>query len=161
MNLEKLFLAQNELDARIEGQHPRAEGESRHPSKVLALLVELGELANETRCFKFWSFKPASEKAVILEEYVDGIHFLLSLGLEKGVKEFDIESIQLPNLTEQFLGLYNSFSVLAFAFSSGTYSAAVSGYLGLGEMLGFTEDEIESAYFAKNTINHARQEEWY
>jgi dimeric dUTPase (all-alpha-NTP-PPase superfamily) len=161
MNLDKLFLAQKELDARIEEQHPRADGEIRNPAKVLALLVELGELANETRCFKFWSFKPASEKKVILEEFVDGIHFLLSLGLEMEVKEFDIESIQLPSLTEQFLGLYNSFSVLSFAFSSSTYSAAFSGYLGLGEMLGFTWDEIEAAYYAKNTINHARQEEWY
>ena len=94
MNLGKLFLAQKELDARIEEQHPRAEGEIRNPEKVLALLVELGELANETRCFKFWSFKPASEKKVILEEFVDGIHFLLSLGLEMGVKEFGICNFQ-------------------------------------------------------------------
>lgn len=124
MNLEKLFLTQRELDEKIEEQHPRVEGEIRHSEKVLALLVELGELANETRCFKFWSHKPSSEKPVILEEYVDGIHFLLSLGLEMGIKEFDIESIRLPNITEQFLGLYNAFSILAFAFSSKTYSAA-------------------------------------
>ena len=46
-------------------------------------LLNLRNLANETRCFKFWSTKGPSDDAVILEEYVDSIHFLLSLGIEK------------------------------------------------------------------------------
>ncbi len=45
----------------------------------LALTIELAELANETRCFKYWSSKGPSEREVILEEFVDSIHFLLSL----------------------------------------------------------------------------------
>ncbi len=53
--------------------------------KMLALLVEIGELANETRCFKYWSNKPASEREVILEEYVDGLHFILSIGIDLGI----------------------------------------------------------------------------
>ena len=52
--------------------------------KMLALLVEIGELANETRCFKYWSNKPASEREVILEEY-GGLHFILSIGIDLGI----------------------------------------------------------------------------
>ena len=48
----------------------------------MALLVER-ELANETRSFKFWSTKGPSANEIILEEYVDSIHFLLSLLIEK------------------------------------------------------------------------------
>jgi dimeric dUTPase (all-alpha-NTP-PPase superfamily) len=33
--------------------------------------------------------------------------------------------------------------------------------LSLGEFLGFTGEEIEQAYFAKNKINHVRQETGY
>lgn len=55
MNLQKLFEAQAELDAYIEQQHPTQPGENRLEKKVLALLVELGECANEWRGFKFWS----------------------------------------------------------------------------------------------------------
>ncbi|MEH7093965.1 dUTP diphosphatase [Neobacillus vireti] len=161
MNLGKLFMLQSELDAHIEEQHPRQEGTSRHHEKVLALLVELGELANETRCFKFWSHKPASERQVILEEYVDGVHFLLSIGLENGIEELNIRPIKAKTFTELFIGLYNAFSVLSIHFSPKTYSAAWSAYAGLGEMLGFSWKEIEAAYGAKNTINHARQESWY
>jgi dimeric dUTPase (all-alpha-NTP-PPase superfamily) len=161
LNITKLFMLQSELDSHIESEHPRKEGTSRHHEKVLALLVELGELANETRCFKFWSHKPASERAVVLEEFSDGIHFLLSLGLEKGIEDLDIRPIKANTLTELFIGLYNAFSVLSISFSPKSYSAAFSAYMGMGEMLGFSWDEIENAYCAKNTINHARQESWY
>lgn len=39
--------------------------------------MEFGELANETRCFKYWSIKPMSDKEVILEEYIDCLFMIL------------------------------------------------------------------------------------
>ena len=55
MNLVKLFEMQRQLDAHIEKEHPRQEGEDRLAKKILALQVEIGELANCWRGFKFWS----------------------------------------------------------------------------------------------------------
>jgi dimeric dUTPase (all-alpha-NTP-PPase superfamily) len=161
MNLAKLFLMQSDLDTTIEEHHPRKKGESRHNEKVLSLLVELGELANETRCFKFWSHKPASERNIILEEYVDGIHFLLSIGLENGIEELSIKPIKKNTITEQFICLYNVFSLMYVYFTPRAYSEAWSAYVGLAKLLGFEWNEVEEAYGAKNTINHARQESWY
>lgn len=83
MNTITLFKMQKALDSHIESQHG-LQNEDLFERKVLALLVEIGELANETRCFKFWSVKPSSERNVILEEFVDGVHFILSLGIECG-----------------------------------------------------------------------------
>lgn len=77
MNLAKLFQLQENLDERIRKEHG-LQGESLISKKVLALQVELAELANETRCFKFWSNKKASAKEIILEEYVDCLHFILT-----------------------------------------------------------------------------------
>ena len=82
MQLTKLYSMQRGLDSYIQQQ--RDEQSDVFLEKGLALLVELAELANETRCFKFWSLKGPSENTIILEEYVDSIHFLLSLGIEKG-----------------------------------------------------------------------------
>ena len=161
MNLQNLFSAQNELDQHIEEQHPRKEGESRQNEKVLALLVEIGELANETRCFKFWSHKPASPKGIVLEEFVDGLHFIISYGLEMKVEEVAITPIKKDSLIEQFIDLYNAVTILKVNYSPRAYNQVFSAFIGLGEMLGFTWDEIEKGYFAKNTINHARQESWY
>jgi len=55
MNLSHLFELQAKLDERIEQEHPRQEGEDRLAKKILALMVEIGELANEARFFKYWS----------------------------------------------------------------------------------------------------------
>lgn len=74
MDWKKLFDMQKELDTYIETNHNVKQAELLD-KKILALLVEVGELANETRCFKFWSKKKPSERDVIIEEYVDGIHF--------------------------------------------------------------------------------------
>jgi dimeric dUTPase (all-alpha-NTP-PPase superfamily) len=41
------------------------------------------------------------------------------------------------------------------------YDLIFSGFLGLGQMLGFTWEQIEAAYLQKNAINHERQESGY
>lgn len=70
MNLQKLFEMQAKLDADITAHHPVQEGENRLEKKVLALLVELGECANEWRGFKFWSNdqEPRTEEVVGCDE---------------------------------------------------------------------------------------------
>src|SRR5690606_38322929 len=54
MNLSKLFKIQKQLDERIV-REKGLEGQDLLDKKILALMVELGELANEWRGFKFWS----------------------------------------------------------------------------------------------------------
>ena len=44
--------------------------------------MEFGEFANATRCFKYWSNKPSEAQDIVLDEYVDGLHFFLSLGID-------------------------------------------------------------------------------
>src|SRR5699024_5876901 len=78
----KLFNMQAKLDQYIAENHNLTKKDNLVSKRYLALLVELGELANETRCFKFWSTKAPSHNDVILEEYVDGVHFILSLVLD-------------------------------------------------------------------------------
>jgi dimeric dUTPase (all-alpha-NTP-PPase superfamily) len=93
MNLEKLFQTQKVLRDRIGYNEP-----DRFNKLILALLVELGECANEWRGFKFWSVNQIPHTSAVrvptmmeedkeyynplLEEYVDGLHFVLELGLE-------------------------------------------------------------------------------
>ena len=78
MNVKKLCEMQMVLDERIIKEH-QLEGKDLEENKILALLVEISELANETRCFKHWSTKGPSEESVLLEEYVDSLHFFLSI----------------------------------------------------------------------------------
>ena len=78
MDLLQLFKLQKELDDRIAKEHD-LQPKKLLKEKMLALLVEIGELANETRCFKHWSNKGPNEKEVILMEYVDGEDLLAFL----------------------------------------------------------------------------------
>jgi dimeric dUTPase (all-alpha-NTP-PPase superfamily) len=162
MNFVQLFEMQKQLDRHIEEKHNLRQ-ERLIERKILALLVEVGELANETRCFKFWSLKPPAEKETILEEYVDGIHFLLSLGLELEVSPH----ISIPiaetkaALTNQFLNVYECIASFQKNMSQDTYVNLFSQYLILGELLGFSPEDIKQAYAAKNDINFQRQEQGY
>jgi dimeric dUTPase (all-alpha-NTP-PPase superfamily) len=161
MNLNKLYQMQDTLDKRIEAEHTLA-GVPLLQKKILSLQVELGELANETRCFKFWSTKKPSSQEVILEEYVDCLHFILSIGLEKSFD--DIMLINKPissELFEQFLALYINISDFIVASSKDNYFTIFQNFLSLGHNLGFTVEEIENAYLYKNNINHERQDNGY
>jgi dimeric dUTPase (all-alpha-NTP-PPase superfamily) len=163
MQLEKLFEMQKALDQHIEEKHDLQE-EDLFNRKVLALLVELGELANETRCFKFWSIKPSSEKSVVLEEFVDGIHFILSLGIECGFQKLQYSLLTEPSdltLSEQFLLIYEKVNEFKNSKSNDDFINLLESYLQLGALLGITFEEMEEAYFAKNEVNYQRQQNSY
>lgn len=161
MNLQRLFQMQNTLDKRIQTEH-HLEGIPLLHKKILALQVELGELANETRCFKFWSTKEPSSKDIILEEYVDCIHFILSIGIEKNFQDITLNVKQITSeLSEQFLTLYTNIAGFIISSSVDNYLNIFQDFLSLGETLGFSVEDIESAYLYKNNINHERQDNGY
>jgi dimeric dUTPase (all-alpha-NTP-PPase superfamily) len=161
MNLQKLFKMQDALDKRIESEHTLA-GIPLLRKKILSLQVELGELANETRCFKFWSTKKPSSNDVILEEYVDCIHFILSIGIEKNFEDITLNVKHIDDeLSEQFLDLYTNISDFVICSSLNNYLNIFQNFLCLGENLGFSNEDIENAYLYKNNINHERQDNGY
>ncbi|RLL48522.1 dUTPase [Oceanobacillus piezotolerans] len=161
MNWEELYDMQAQLDNYIEKNHGLL-GADLFQEKILALLVELGELANETRCFKFWSKKPRSERAVILEEYVDGIHFILSLGLEKGYRYTysELERTRMSE-TEQFNAVFTACIAFQMQATEDNYIRLFKEYLQLGQLLDFQESDIQRAYDKKNEINYNRQNKGY
>ncbi|GIM45935.1 hypothetical protein DNHGIG_14840 [Collibacillus ludicampi] len=185
MNLQKLFEAQRKLDEHII-REKGLEGQDLLPQKILALQVELGELANCWRGFKFWSNdrEPRTRETInqnkfgkygcslefrnpLLEEYVDCLHFTLSIGIELHVPDlYEIEIIHMEsdtskNITEHFIYTLDK-ARMDFPFvTAGDWFEFTRLFLGLGEMLGFTWEQIEEGYFRKNAINHERQERGY
>lgn len=199
MNLTKLFEMQRKLDERIV-REKGLEGQSLLDKKILALQVELGELANEWRGFKFWSkdqeprikdYKQIKCKWCngsgddgtgvcpdckssgdvykkynpLLEEYVDCLHFILSIGLELGFEkeQFGRNHRGFKNTTILFTKLIGISEVFLYSESHDweNYKRLMSLFFQLGEMLGFTPEQVESAYYEKNAENHRRQEVGY
>nr|WP_106780310.1 dUTP diphosphatase [Lysinibacillus timonensis] len=160
MELKDLFSMQRELDEFIESN--REIHKDVFVEKGLALTIELAELANETRCFKFWSTKGPSEREVILEEFVDSIHFLLSLGNEKGYSLNEWPKIQLEvDLTVYFLNAQNAILTFIQNPNEDNYIAIWQFYGVIAHNLGFSLEDIISAYILKNEKNYERQRSGY
>lgn len=163
MDWNKLYDMQAKLDKYIEDNH-RIGKQGVFSKRLLALFVELGELANETRCFKFWSTKQPSQKDVILEEYVDVLHFMLSLGLDTGLRYNPARTVKLTtnkDTTTLFLELYQICTSFGDNPDLEKYNNMLDTYLILGKALHFPEEEIEGMYFKKNDTNYQRQDEGY
>ncbi|MGP4108359.1 dUTP diphosphatase [Virgibacillus sp. L01] len=161
MDWSALYTMQKQLDNYIESQHDLT-GKDLFKEKQLALLVELGELANETRCFKFWSKKPRNDENVILEEYVDGVHFILSLGLEKGYEYISTRTEKSSTSeTEQFNLVFSACVLFKQQPTRENYESLFEYYLQLGELLGFDEKAVQDAYLKKNEVNYERQNQGY
>jgi dimeric dUTPase (all-alpha-NTP-PPase superfamily) len=185
MNFKKLFETQQLLRNRIDYNET-----DRFEKLLLALQVELGECANEWRGFKFWSKDQEPRikgdwvrhtgikngefvdvyKNPLLEEYVDGLHFVLEVGIELEMQDEPVMyTTEHSNVTSQFNYLFYTIGEMYDVFTRADdreelmaiYDDVSSCYLGLGKILGFTEEQIQEAYFEKNKVNHQRQESGY
>jgi dimeric dUTPase (all-alpha-NTP-PPase superfamily) len=189
LNLQKLFELQRQLDKHIEQEHPRQEGEDRLAKKILALQVELGELANEWRGFKFWSndqdprtYVQAGceeceggltycEKCIrnpLLEEYVDCLHFILSIAIELGYTAEDIY-VWDEELEGETVDVFIELMYWVIRIKSndelkrrGAFRTVCYIFFNMSsQRLGFTCDDVVQAYMKKNAENHKRQESGY
>lgn len=163
MNLSKLFEMQKVLDERIILEKG-LEGQDLLPNKILALQVELGEMANEWRGFKHWSSdrKPRTEK--LLEEYVDCLHFILSIGLSLGQQTNDLilpREDLVPAGKVDMVRAISEMITFDWRKDADEYGQFFTVFVYLGELFGFAWEQIEQAYFAKNAINHERQSTGY
>lgn len=186
----KLAPLQEQLDAHIRKKRS-LEGQDLLLNTIFALQVEVAELANKVRFFKHWStnqeprtyaFEELDAHQVrewnpVLEEYVDSLHFLLSIGNQLGVdwKQIDVSD-------EGTFGIPRAFGRLALHISQMWQSAdayKLSGSIrmkiqtihflvpvaelltDIGRLLEFNAEEIEAAYMDKHKVNYDRQANGY
>jgi len=224
LTLEQMFEMQAELDAKII-KEKGLEGKDLIPNTVLALQVELGELANEWRGFKHWSEDqqprfavetycetcdgsgdqnwPASREYLlegqgsepyeeceeckgtgkaapqnrVLEEYVDCLHFFLSLGRQigltaDGMTVWDMEAEGETTVLFTEILWHISFVQIAHlmekkpkdidSFRKEQFRHALFLFYAIGDQrFDFTFEQIAEAYAKKNAVNHERQANGY
>lgn len=141
-------------------------------AKILALNVEIAELAQEWGIFKYWKRVPKTKsRTAMLEEYVDVFHFILSLIVERIdhypslrtlVVEYPEDGRQ--HHKESIMKLFNEmFENAAYLVDNYpfNYKTIIALYFRLGYELGFSFDEVAEAYFQKNKVNHDRLKNGY
>ena len=161
IDLTSLYDHQAKLDAHIQSTH-HVDYATTRQKRLLALLVELGELANETRVFKFWSLKTRSSDDIILDEYADGLHFLLSLGIDaQSEKKVYTLSPNHFDAVTSFLNTYQSIHALQITFNAMNLESAMQQYLDLIGCLGYSVTQVLEAYVNKLNVNYQRQQNHY
>ena len=161
IDLVALFEAQKELDSRIALSH-HASYASTRDKRIMALIVEIGELANATRCFKYWSNKGSEAKEIVLDEYADGLHFFLSLGIDIATnKKVYHLTKHLDDLTKQFHLVYHNIDLFYKKQDERSYIKAFQSFLNLLPLLGYRWKDLKEAYYKKLQVNYDRQNNNY
>lgn len=186
----ELLQKQRELDKFVlETKGLTISPSSLYTKRVVAFFVELGEFTNELRAFKFWSNKQPSPKDVLLEEYVDALHFLLSITytlqdtsdasneyitnrLSVAVDSYfntkshfaKYEDIGVKLADDFVLKVVSHISDISYAMPLFWHEKLLMAWLDficLGFVVGFTQDDILEAYNKKYQINIERQRQGY
>lgn len=147
--LDKLYIDKYGFDSEIQRKNK------------LELLVELGELANETKCFKYWSLKKPNMDLVI-EEYVDSLQMVLCMFNDLNIsldEEFPLE--KEFDLIDGFMYLFNLSSKLANDYNKEILKEIFVNLLKLGYLIGFSDEEIILWFKKKIKINIERMETGY
>lgn len=138
------------------------KGITKYPSTNMriAMFVELGEMMNEfSTHFKHWKSTAVDNREKGLVEFVDALHFALSLANYEGI-----------NLNEKHIQDYLEYDRLGQHFEIDKRelmwllpdavrcrgAQRMNYLLMIGKYFGFTWDEIYQAYIGKNKVNYER-----
>ena len=149
MNLNKLLNLQQNLDSQIMKVNV-SNGQSLISKELLALQVNMGQLANETNCYKYWNTFSYFDNKAVLKHYVRCMHFIISLGVTKKYRNVDTKPSMLSyDITEQFINLFIDINDFIVCSSKDHFATLLEDFLSLGRFLNFTENEIEDAFSNK------------
>lgn len=176
VNLSK---KQYELDKFIREKNQL--GEPQLPLLVNAYFVEISEFLNEVRAFKNWSKKGLS-RITAYEEYIDGLHFLLSIAndrweLHKDIKVGERFQRELNTYYERFkkapqiydetvpksVTQFIDYSLRLYSYTQicestlDTFISYFNLYLNAAYALGMTPEQLVTEYNRKHEINYTRQ----
>lgn len=119
------------------------------------------EFTNELQFFKYWKENINIDRERAKEEYIDVIHFTLSIALDLGVNEHKYIDTKHRDLNDVFLGITNLATVISVSKDKEQVKSLINNIISLGYQLGLTEETVLAAYDEKNAINYERQEVGY
>ncbi|MBD5445910.1 MAG: hypothetical protein HDR31_01160 [Mycoplasma sp.] len=162
IKINELFLLQEKLDNVVHKNHNIKNPMDVFIQRKLALAVEIAELANEVKCFKYWSVKKGYNKEKIGDEYADVLHFILShaIYLNSKKNEYSISGkiYDKQDLTKFFLKLLELSSQLS---NPSDCEIFLSIFFEISTSLSLSVDDIINFYKNKNDVNLQRQKNKY
>ncbi|MBW0594836.1 dUTP diphosphatase [Mycoplasma anatis] len=160
MNFTDIFNKQLELDRELTQKaldlNPNFTKNDLEKRKLIALMVELGEFANEIETFKYWKKTRNLNRDFICEEFADLIHFLVSFGNDYNLPTTINSKIINNDINEQLIETFSAISQANNKINKEKLLNIFELVLGLAELYGLEENEIAKWYEIKNKKNHER-----
>ena len=116
--------------------------------KILSFLHDLSEVALESRCYLFWEKEEPVNHQQLLENYLEGLTMLMSIGYELRIDSIKnhTEIPENQDLYSLFFKIYQSLLNVQKQYSSEDYQNTIDDYFTLGFKLGIDIDEIIDNY---------------
>lgn len=154
-NLKEIFEAQKILDNKISTAH-NIDSSKIKEKQIIALLVEIGEFANEIQTFKYWKKSKNIDEVKVWEEYADIMHFIASLAIKENL-DYNIDSQESEkDLNIIILNLYENISQYWIKGNKNYLKIALSFFLSISEVMNKDQKFIFAEYFKKLDINYKR-----
>lgn len=130
-------------------------------NKVLALLTEISELANEEGSLKYWKLKKTFDKEKVLNELVDVWKFTISIAIDLEVTPAESEEVKMlfyEKIQDQYIALSYVASIVSFLKNDrkNNIKAAISLLKGLQSHLNIRDEEFIYAWDQKSKTNFER-----
>lgn len=150
MDLDNIYKINKQLDVIFNERY--SNDLNYYEKNVIALIIEISEFINETKCFKYWSVK-SPKKDYVLEELADSITMCLSFityfnsDLNNILGHIDTDNIFLVinKIYKDALSMMENKDVLLV-------KSILSNLFYLGELLNLEKDEIYDACYKKMNI---------
>ena len=151
---KKILKVNQELDKVFDEKY--SNDKDYYNKNCIALLVELGEFINETKCFKYWSIKKPNMDNV-LEEYAYCITMCLSFFTHLNVELKDIP--MHSDINDIFILINEIFkdATNMIEYGNGDLIKKIfSNLLYLGELLNLDKNDVYNACYQKMNIIEER-----
>ena len=152
-HIYELSLKQDSLDQRIYQEHKIVINNELLKKKVRAFRIEVCEFHNCVEDFKYW--KKHKGKEGVAEEYIDGLHFLLSIGVMQNYPKREIvpRVLHSNDISEQLDEVHLTITQFLMSGSFNDYLLLFRLYLGAAEIMEYTEEFILEEYNKKYIKN--------
>ena len=153
--LKELLEMQRLLDESIF----RKKGILEYPEEnmKIALFVELGELMNELPTyFKHWKSTSIDNRDKALIEFVDCLHFALSLTNHKYNRDFLEMKIKEYEYDSYYTTMLSKLPISDLILHQMKFKGDLLSLFALGNKFGFEWNEIYETYLNKNAVNYER-----
>ena len=130
--------------------------------RLVAILVEIGEFANEYAPFKYWKQNKNINRKKVVEEFIDGIHFFSTFINKLKIDPKNIQAnIKSEDMSLQLLYTFKAVLNTFENINKKNMLEAFEVFLGNAKLLNISFQEIENAYIEKNKINFNRIKNGY